>query len=533
MDFYKICAKGVVIFVKNKSFLGKLIVVFLVFLLSVGISACAPAPDKEETTSLRTPEDTLVFFAAESLTGQWDPTMHTNLAQIRVEQMYFDYLFHAWAWEDDSERLEPSLALEATVIDDRTIEYKLREDVSFHDGTPFTAEDVKATFEYASQPIKPTFGWFPAEVKGEVIDDYTVRLSTEEPAASLWFSAAFIPIMSAKDIEAGTVGARINGTGPYMFDSIDGEKIIFVRNEDYFRGIPKTKYFIYEFVSDASTRLLALLAGEADVVDRLEPEQVATVEGSPVAYVDSVVSPSNKFLHFRNKYPFDNVLLRRAVAHAIDRDAVAEILGVAGIKAQAHISPVKFGYAPVGSPYEYDPAKARELMAEAGYPDGQGLPELEYITSIGFYAKTKEYGEFITAQLNAVGFPVKLTVLETAAWGDRLYSQDAGDMMDSGWMTGNPEPDLVLRMIFHSSTGRISFASSPRIDEALDRSRGEWDFEKRRGIYQKEVLPLLWEELFSIPLVTEVVLHGIRKEVKGFEVFPSTFIDPIKFYKEY
>lgn len=517
--------------IKVLSLSVSLLLIMITFLAGCGGGASTPSNGEGASTS-RVPKDTLLFLGAESLTGQWDPTMHTNLAQVRLEQMYFDKLFEAWGWEEDPERLEPSLALEALVIDDYTIEIKLREDIKFHDGTEFTAEDVKATFEYASQPTKPTFGWFPGVVSGEVMDKYTVRLSTKEPAASLWFSIAFIPIASAQDIASGNVASWPNGTGPYKFVRQEGEKTIFVRNEEYFKGAAKTENFIFEFVSDPSTRLLALLAGEADVIDRLEPEQVATLETSPNTYVDSTISVENKWLHFRNKFPFDNVLLRQAVAHAIDRDAVLQILGAAGAPANAHISPVKFGYADLEYPYEYNPERARELMAEAGYPGGVGLPELEYITSTGFYPKTKEYGELITAQLTAVGFPIKLNVLETAAWGDRLYNQDAGDMIDSGWCTGNPEPDLVLRMIFHSSSGRISFSDDPEIDAVLDKALAEWDVDKRRAIYQNEVLPTLMDKIPSIPLSVSVFLHGVRTEVKGFEVYPSIFMNPTSFYKE-
>ena len=146
----------------------------------------------------------------------------------------------------------------------------------------------------------------------------------------------------------------------------------------------------------------------------------------------------------------------------------------AGHDSSNFVSPIKFGYIDLENFPKYDPAEAQRLLAEAGYPNGEGLPELEYITSTGFYPKTKEYGELITAMLQEQGFPVTLNVMEVAAWNERLYDRPGGGpghMIDCGWTSASPEPDLVLRTHFHSSSKRICGIVDPEIDAALDAER--------------------------------------------------------------
>ncbi len=177
-------------------------------------------------------------------------------------------------------------------------------------------------------------------------------------------------------------------------------------------------------MGDANTRVLALLNGEADIIERLEPEQHDTLNTKPDVRVNRTVSTENKYLHFRcNKAPFNDVRLRMAACNAIDRSVITEVLGAAGHASSSYVSSVKLGGQDIPNYPKYDPANCQKLLAEAGFAKGKGLPELEYITSTGFYPKTKEYGEVITAMLQEQGFNVKLTVLETAAWLDVVDRQ--------------------------------------------------------------------------------------------------------------
>ncbi|MBY5760240.1 ABC transporter substrate-binding protein [Rhizobium leguminosarum] len=477
----------------------------------------------------------LNFLSAENLTGNWDPSSHTTLAQINIESFVFGYLTRAPMRPDNPDELVMELATEMKLIDEHTLEFKLREGVTFHDGKPFTAEDVKATFEYASQTDRPA-AWYPGPCQVEVVSDYVAHVKTDKsgyPASLFWFLSAFLPIMSAKDVaDPKTLSARPNGTGGFKFVKQDGNTTVLEAFDGFYLGKPKIPGINFSFVGDATTRTLALLNGEADLIERLEAEQVQTIEQTGGFQLHKAVSVENKYLWFRcSKPPFNDVRLRQAAAHAIDRSVIVDVLGVSGHASNAWISPVKFGYVDTPNYPKFDPDECQRLLAEAGFPKGEGLPELEYITSVGFYPKTKEYGEVITAMLQEQGFPVKLNVMEVAAWNDRLYDRPGGGpghMIDCGWSTGSPEPDLVLRTHFHSSSKRICGIEDKDIDAVLDKERNTLDPAARKAVIQKEVMPMLADKVPSLSLFTSVFIHAMRDGLKDMYFYPNGMMDANK-----
>lgn len=474
----------------------------------------------------------LRFLGAEALTGNWDPTTHTNLGQLIVEGFVFGYLTRAPMRPDNPEELVFELATSLELIDEYTLEAKLRPGVTFHNGAPFTAADVKATYEYGCQPDRPA-QWYPGQVEVEVIDDLTCHIKTEKfgyPASLYIYLSSFLPILSAADVaDKAKLSARMNGTGPFKYVQQSGDSTHLAAFENFFMGQPKIPNVEYRFVGDTTTRTLSLLNGEADIIERLEAEQVDTISADDRFVISEAMSSENKYLWFRcSKPPFDNELLRRAVCHAIDREMVLEILGVSGAPSKAHISPVKFGYTDVPDYPEYDPEECQRLLAEAGYPGGEGLPELTYYTSVGFYPKTKEYAELIAALLMEQGFKINLQVLEVAAWGNLLYDKPGGGeghMIDCGWCTGSPEPDLVLRTHFHSSSKRICGIEDPELDAVLDKERNAATIDERRAILQNETLPLIAKKAPSHALFTSVFIHAYAKELEGLYIYPNGMMD--------
>jgi peptide/nickel transport system substrate-binding protein len=184
---------------------------------------------------------------------------------------------------------------------------------------------------------------------------------------------------------------------------------------------------------------------------------------------------------------------------------------------------------------EFDADKCQALLAKAGFPKGQGLPEVEYITSTGFYPKTKDYGELITAMMQEQGFNVKLTVMETGAWGDVLYQrkgqEPAGNMIDCGWSTGTPEPDMVLRAMFYSKAGPvggiINGVSDPDIDKALEAERSETDVAKRKTLVGTAT-EVIASKAPSLSLFTSVNLNAITTGLEGLYIYPNGPMDAHK-----
>jgi len=475
----------------------------------------------------------MTYLAAENITGNWDPTSHSNLTHMHIEHLVMGYLTRTPMTIEKPDEVIYELATDITLLEPTRLQIKLREGVIFHDGKPFDAQDVKATFLYATQPDRPA-QWFPGPddtLDIETPDDYTVIIDTSRagyPAHLFTFLSAFQPMMSARDIAEGSSGIltqRLNGTGPFVFKEQRGNDTILEAYDAYYLGKPTIPGINFSFVADSTTRMLSLMNGQASIVERLEPEQVDSLQGNEAIHINKIVSVENKYIWFRcSKPPFNDPRIRLAACHAIDRDLVLEIMGSAGHKSANFISPIKFGYTDLENYPQYDPDKCQALLAEAGFPGGQGLPPLEYIVSVGFYPKTKEYGEVITAMLNEQGFNVSLTTLEPASWNDQLYDRPGGGpghMIDCGWSTMSPEPDLVLRTHFHSSSKRICGLEDAQVDASLDKERSAPSIEERRTILENETLPLLASKMPALSLFTSVMIHAMQKDFADLYIYPD------------
>jgi peptide/nickel transport system substrate-binding protein len=486
--------------------------------------------------------NSLIYGSAQALTGNWDPTSHTQLAQINFENFVFGYLFRTPMRPDDPSQIVWELATGQKLVDEYTMEYTLRDGVTFHNGAPFSAEDVKATFEYSTSTGRPASALYPSQCEVEVVDRLTARVHTKKfgcPASAFQFTGALMAIVSKDDVKDPKVlSQRPNGTGPFKFVKQEGDSSHLVANDKYFRGRPKLDQVEFRYVADATARILGLMSGDIDLLQRLEPEQYATVKKNKAVNSWAALSTENKYLHFRcNKPPFDNPLVRLAAGHAIDRSQVLAVLDVAGAASNDYISKLKFGYEDVPGYPEYSPEKCQQLLAKAGFPKGQGLPPLEYLTSTGFYPKTKEYGEVITSLMNEQGFNVKLNVMDAAAWEGRLYQTADkvadGHMIDCGWMSGSPEPDIVLRAMFYSKAsgggGLINGIKDKDMDAALDAERAEGDPAKRKVLIGKAT-DVIASKLPSLSLFTSVNLNACRAGLTDFYVYPNGLMDVSRAY---
>lgn len=529
-------------FIKSAGLLGMSLA-----MINSALAACAPPPGEAPATggeaaptvapaapaAADTGAETFIVATSEAVTGNWDPISHTNLGQLIVERGIFDGLYTTNVPPENPTEIIPALALSHTQVDDQTIEFKLREGVKFHDGSEFDAEDAKASIEYYSDPTKPGFFFVQTVFKAEVVDKYTVRAIAEKPSASMFWALNWMRMMSADDIKNGVLSERPNGTGPYKYVAQEKDSTVCEAHTDYWDGAPKVKNFHFRYIGDVNTRLLSLLAGEVDAAERLNPEQAAVAMGQPGLEVQNVKGVEPVFVHFRcSKPPFqDNDKLRLAMAYAIDREAIWKIMDTAGYPIYAHFPPTKLGYSDVPDFPMYDPAKAKALLAEAGYPDGQGLPELEFNSPVGRYPKDKEWATLATAMWQSIGIPVKLVVGDPAAWGDKLYNPDQGHMITCGWCIGNPEPDLIMFPMWRSGMAAITFINDPEIDAALDKENGTIDPAARDKVLAEETLPLLATKMPSIPIAGHNFITGVNTRTKGFVQYSSGYFGISKIEK--
>lgn len=480
------------------------------------------------TRPSRAATDELRWLTAENVTGNWDPNANTTLANILVEEQVYESLVSYPMNGSDPTAPRFDLATSYKVLSPTVIEFKLRPGIRFHDGQPFTAEDVKASVEYAS--IAKGRPLYPGRVDCKVIDQSTVQVDSA-PSGQSAFAPLFLQghtrMMSAKAIADGhALQIGMNGTGAYRLAGVEKGRIVMEANPAYWGGAPAIKRITMRHVGDGNARVLALLSGEAELVERLEPEQYASLQQRGNLQLSATRSIENRYLHFRcAKPPFNDARLRRAAALSIDRSAVMKIIGVAGYAADSVLPPSKFGYVALPGYGRFAPDEAQKLLAEAGFPNGKGLPELEYLVSTGFYPKSKEYGELITAMLQAQGFPVKMTVLEVAAWNERYYNVQAGHMIDGGWAPSTPEPNLQFMLQYHSKNALVTGLTDPAMDAALVKESSAPDLDARRRMLQTETLPLIARTMPNLVLFNSMLLHGATARLSGHSVQPNGHVD--------
>ncbi|MGY4309385.1 peptide/nickel transport system substrate-binding protein [Bradyrhizobium sp. USDA 4369] len=474
---------------------------------------------------------TVRWLTAEPTTGNWDPSANTTLANVQVENLAFEPLL-AFPMIPGPDVLKPRpvLAEKFTIVDPQTVDIEIRKGVRFHDGSELTAEDVKASLDYYSRP-KIARAFYGGPLRVTIKGPTSLTVNTADAAVTshkFMFLQFFAPILSAKDIaNPNVLQTNLNGTGPFRYLGTQNGAHRFEVFAGYWGSIkPKMAQLVVRHVPDSNARVLALLSGEAELIERLEPEQYESLKQKPRIATSKVASLENKYLHFRNnKKPFDDWRVRRAAAAAIDRDAILSIVGDAGYAADCLLPPMKLGYVPQPDYGKFDPALCQKLLAEAGYPKGAGMPELEYITSSGFYPKSKEYCEAVAAMLQAQGFPVKLTVMEVAAWNDRYYNPSAGHMIDGGWSPATPEPDVQLVLQYFSKVGLITAANDPEIDPVLIKEMAAPTIEERKKILQTETLPVIANKLPNLVLFNSNMLHAHSDRLKGAIMSPAALID--------
>lgn len=313
-----------------------------------------------------------------------DPAQLSDYNSSRAAMPMFEGLVR---FKDGSTELEPALAESWEVSEDGlTYTFKMREGVTFHDGTPVDAEAAKFSFERQLDPEHPyhdtgefayaefTLGMIESI---EVLNPMTLQITLENPFApflsNLAMHAASLVSPAALEQYGRDFAQNPVGTGPYQFASWQrGTELVLERNQDYWRGAPEVERLVYRPIVEDQARLAALESGEIDFTVNLPVDDLPRLRDDTRFHFEEQAGMHTWYLVFNvKKEPFDDPLVRKAVAHAIDRQAIVEaLLGGTGELAQNLLPPVVWSYTEDVEQYPYDPERAQELLAEAGYPDG-------------------------------------------------------------------------------------------------------------------------------------------------------------------
>lgn len=391
-----------------------------VVLASVLLAGCSAGDVSDDTA----PANITIGFTAEDVS--FDP----NLSIVTAWQSVLSNVYDTVVRRDADGKVVPSLATEWTQVDDLTWEIKIREGVKFHDGTDFSAEDVTFSLnrvldESFSSPQRT----YIAAVKSvETVDPTLVRITTATPFPLLIDNLQLVPIVSAAFVEENgneglTKGA--NGTGPYKLESwAVGGDLELVAAEDNWRGAPAIENATFRPIPEVGARVSALQAGEIDIAVGVQPESAEQIESMDGLRIESVRSQRSNYIVFDNLVaPFDDVRVRQAMNYAVDKQSIIDNLLLGhGEPLPSLLGSMYRGFNDDLKAYPYDPKKAKDLLTEAGYPDGFSM----VFNSSDVRPKDREIAQAITAQLGEVGITVDNQITEWGAFLDRYKQHDLG-----------------------------------------------------------------------------------------------------------
>lgn len=398
--------------------------------------------------------------------------------------------------------------------------FHLRKNLRFHDGSRLTAADVVHSFNrIRTDPQSKQKQNISPIASATAIDDHTVRFTTKEPTAPLLeylFDRFIITSKALYDKYGAEVADRKYpiGAGPYKFkELIPGQRFVISKNPDY-PGIKEKRQvpdeIIFRIMREPEQRVTALLNGEIQIAQFVPPHLRERVEKNPDTKIAAVDSVEIMFLAMSPKFkPWDNKLLRQAVCYAIDRDTIiAALLKGEATRLDGPIGPGQYGYTPNLRPkYEYNPEKARQLVRQAGYPNGV---EVDFYTPVGRYTLDKQIAEAIVPMLHAVGIRAKL---QTPEWATLWANVQAGKVpfyyMGRGSVV---DPSVALSQYFETGgSPRIGY-SNPNLDKLLSLERQTFDPDKRKKILS-DAMSLITEEAPAHFLWRHQLLYGIAKTI--------------------
>ncbi|MEM1619200.1 MAG: ABC transporter substrate-binding protein [Fervidicoccaceae archaeon] len=460
-----------------------------------------------------------------------DPHMAYDIASAMVIQNLYDTLT---GYEPGTANVAPKLAERWEPNENATIwTYYLRRNVKFHDGTLLTAELVKSSVERAKALGGPASFLLDVVESVEVVDAYTVRFVLKYPFApfpALTTFILFAPVPpNATDLEARPVG-----TGPFKLESwVKGQYIVLTANKDYWRGSPKVDKIVIKFYPDPTTLRIALEKGEVDIALGVQPSDVpilARNSNIKTLYVDGLVIEWMGMN--QRRAPLDNVLLRKAINYAIDYDYILDkILNKAAVRLYGPLPPGVFGYDPEVEKYgyRYDLELASRMLAQAGYPEGRGLRELELIISTEERPERGEVAALIQHSLKQIGINVKIVDLDWSTFLDRLFRYDF-DLYMVDWFPDYVDPDDWIVPLFSTEGLNIDGYSNPKVDELALLARQTADSAKRLELY-RELQRIIVDDAPWVFLYVPKMYAFTGKNVEGFVLYPAYYIDFYPVYK--
>ncbi len=490
----------------NKYLVPTIIATVLVLALTACGSAAGPAAEPQVLTIGQDLE-------ARTL----DP--HGDIATLVTN--YHRHMFNTLVRRSNDEKLEleGDLALSWENVDPVTWEFKLREGVKFHDGSELTAEDIKWNYDRmtdAELSLHVT-GFVKTIDRVEVVDPLTIRIITLEPDPVLpvrLTSGYIIPKKVFEEVGAESFGLNPVGSGPFKFiEWVKDERLVMEANPDYWEGPPQVDRLVFKPIPEVTTRMSALKTGDVDIVNKVPIQEINAIKAESNLDVLTISGGRVVFYGFDTFHPpFDDVTLRQAINYAVDVESILEnVLG--GYGKRTLLAPeMYFGVDTSVEPYPYDPEKAKELLAEAGYPGGEGLEFTIECATSGNTPNDQEITQAVAGELAKVGIKADVNLEEFGGFVRRWLDQEIRGMYCFSFGGVWLDMDVLMSSHFHSPR-RALYYNTPELDALIEEGMS-FDLDARIAAYQK-VTPVIKEDAPWLFMFAADDIYGVNTRVKN------------------
>jgi len=414
---------------------------------------------------------------------------------------------------------------------------KLKKGIKFQDGEPLNSEAVKFTLERILDPnVKvPSRGNFLLIDHVEAVDEYTVNIYLKKPFAP------FLGVLTSAYIIAPNATKQLGdkiannpagiGTGPYMFKEwVKGDHITLVANPNYWNGTPYFSQMIFKVVPDASTREAMLLSGDLDLIIQPPPSDLASLSSRGDVKVSWTISTREMYIGINTQYgPLNDTRVRQALNYAIDKDSLIKyVLFGLGSPEDSILPPFVLGHIAVG-PYQYDPQKAKQLLAQAGYPNGFSVT---LITPNGRYLFDTQVAETIAQYLRDIGIQVNVRTYDWPTYVSTILAplnKTELQLFLLGWSPSVPDPYFYTFQLFHSSQFTPNgfnnfFYNNTEADKLLELGATTTDPQLRAQIYQN-LTKIVWNDAPMIFLYYQGFVVAYRSTLSNVVLFPYEMVD--------
>ena len=495
----------------------RLFVICMSLIMVLGM--CGGVVSAEEKVSSKDTMTIACYGAVQSMFAGNDSKLPG--AQIHVN------IYDTLVYMDKEGVIQPLLAESWEQLSDTTYRFKIREGVKFHNGDELKASDVAFSLATLTQTPGAKSNAVQFDPDNFVVeDDYTLVLATKtafapfmailcHPTISI-FQQAFYEEHSA----AGDLDLVENGTGPFKLKEWnEGENIVLERFDDYFGGPAKMREINFRYIPEISTRLMELEAGGVDLIQEVSGTVMEDIEANPKLklWTCSGVNTSYLALNFDK---ISDTTLRKAIAHSVDNDLLAQICLLGAAEPLDNYLPNTVPGAYDTGGFTFDPELSKQLLAEAGYPDGYEL-ELSFYTS----ADNRRMGEFLQNMMAASGITVKLNEMDSSAYSPMLNAREQTAAILTTVCTLR-DPHQTLGKLYSNLVGpggnRVNY-QDPDLDAMLDAAAAETDTEKRMQLYA-EIQQYLYDRVVYIPLYNMMTMTATTANIRGFDlIYPTNY----------